>query len=207
VRAEIPPHCCGVSREFCHAAALAWPKLSADPDRRPRHPTTSPSGLAAEVAYNLVDWLHSPACALGAGETARRRRGGARPRSTARPLGRGAGVQSRTVRRPLAREGAGLREAIPRAPVGARRPPPRRRSPIKGAAPASVFVALRPLLRVVHLDSAAAVSGVAADRSIRRGAAVSTCAPARRPLRARRPIAVRRLLDGRSASRSPMNPG
>jgi hypothetical protein len=38
-------------------------------------------------------------------------------------------------------------------------------------------------LHFVHLDSAAAVSGVAADRSIRRGAAVSICAPARRPLR------------------------
>src|SRR5688500_10734324 len=40
------------------------------------------------------------------------------------------------------------------------------------------------LLLFVHLDSAAAVGGVAADCSIRRGAAVSTCAPARRPGRA-----------------------
>jgi hypothetical protein len=47
----------------------------------------------------------------------------------------------------------------------------------------------------VQLDSAAAVGGVATDRSIRRGAAVSTCAPARRPKRERRlsrPLSWRR---------------
>src|SRR4051794_22373306 len=42
------------------------------------------------------------------------------------------------------------------------------------------------LLVVVQLDSAAAVGWVATDRSIRRGAAVSTCAPARRPEQAPR---------------------
>ena len=53
-------------------------------------------------------------------------------------------------------------------------------------APASAIVPPGPpprLLVVVQLDSAAAVGGVATDRSSRRGAAVSTCAPARRPKR------------------------
>jgi hypothetical protein len=54
-------------------------------------------------------------------------------------------------------------------------------------------VAGRPLLRFVHLDSAAAVGGVATDCSIRREAAVSTRAPARRPFR---------LSDARPARRS-----